>query len=205
MNCRDGNNECALHSASKLGYEPIVEVLVKNGSEIDCVDLIGQTPLLAACEYGKFKIQTKTGRKIDFPHFSNSSTDLGAPILQMAKQWSINKSNNEFEFFSLADHKEVAEFLIQNGADVNHEMNYGISALHLSAKHGNFRDFMYQRFYGFKCIQYRAIKKIKHFSSAGNLEIVELLIEKGISVNHKSSNGKSALELATQNGNVNYC
>lgn len=140
VNCRDGNKECALHSASKLGYKPIVEVLVENGSEIDCVDLIGQTPLLAAGEYGKFKIKKKLVKK-SILHIFSINQRFCAHLLPWLKVIK-HQSSNEFELSSFAGQKEVAEFLIQNGADVNHEMNYGISALHLSAKHGNFRDFM---------------------------------------------------------------
>lgn len=48
-----------------------------------------------------------------------------------------HKEKHQFnKLVMFAGQMEIVELLIQNGANVTHDMDHGISALHLSAKNG---------------------------------------------------------------------
>lgn len=50
-----------------------------------------------------------------------------------------HKNEHQFnKFVIFAGQTEIFEHLIQHGANVTHNMDHGISALHLSAKNGKF-------------------------------------------------------------------
>ncbi|MHB1458252.1 MAG: ankyrin repeat domain-containing protein [Armatimonadota bacterium] len=71
-------------------------------------------------------------------------------------------------YAAAGDHVDIAKFLIENGADINHKTSTdGKSALHWAAFHGN-------------------------------LPVIEQLVSMGAMINDKDDDGNTALEIAKQ-------
>jgi ankyrin repeat protein len=129
---RDSGGNTALHRAAMYYDNATIEVLLKEGADIEARNVVGFTPLhlavmgdsyntsSAQCKKKSIEILLKHGADI------NTQADDGKTPLN-----SILMHRNAF----------LTEFLIMHGADVNIKDKYGFTALHYAVLNQDGNDF----------------------------------------------------------------
>ncbi len=181
-------NEKLLHIASKHGDLEIVEILIKQGSDINAVDENNENGLIHACRQGNIetcKFLVDKGSNI------NLQNSAGLTALM------------ETTYFGNLD---IALYLVKIGADVHLKNNDGNSILHVASSRpiNSFKELV-QLLISEKNMDINELNNNKSnaFMTAcrsGNLEICELFIKKGIDINLKNEAGETGLEMASEVG-----
>lgn len=111
---------CPLHNATRQGHVHIVEQLLHEGVDVQQHDLLGRTTLhIAACEGTPtvlLRLLQQQAQATALDHYRRT------PLHWAAKNPQAH---------------EVIRLLLQAGIDVNTQDRFGMTALHLAAKHGN--------------------------------------------------------------------
>ena len=153
LNSFNEKGDCNLFcSAAGTGNKEIVDFLLENGADIDCVEKNRSTPLKVAIINRRGDMVSylvNKGAKIDI------RDDLGmSPICWAAyygwvqlvefllkKGVNIDAKNNNRETAlmqaSLWGYEKVVKVLLQNGADVYQKNKYGRTALYFAKYHNN--------------------------------------------------------------------
>ncbi|MBA8667812.1 ankyrin repeat domain-containing protein [Holosporaceae bacterium 'Namur'] len=135
-NSEDKHGRTALHHASELGYDKIVELLLKNdvAADINKQDSLGETALHLGVLSGKTRLVSlllSHNAKIDLPNSYGATPlhrvvrmgDIGIVGLLINARSNINAvdGNQQTPLHVAAKygHKEVVKLLIEKGADVN--------------------------------------------------------------------------------------
>ena len=123
VNARGVWKRTPLHYAADEGHRPVVELLIKNGANVnlkdDETDARGETPLHLAAAKGHVpvvELLIKNGANV------NAKDESGRTTLH---------------WVSIEGHKEAAKLLIANGADVNAKDDKRLSPLNFSASNNN--------------------------------------------------------------------
>ncbi len=171
-----GDKITPLHYAAQYGEMEIVELLISKGADVNAKGDAGDTPLDWAIQLKRTEISDllrkhggKSGAE-DSVHVAAAVGNIEAVKKHLAAGADVNAKNEDGGTPLLraawGGHKEIAELLIANGADVN--VKSGRTAtppLHLAA--------------------YK-----------GHKEVVELVIAKGADVNAKGDAGDTPLDWA---------
>ena len=101
-----------LHCAAIQGYDDAVEVLIRDGADVNAVDECNETPIHCAAE--------------------NGHVDVAKVLIQNGADVNAVDENNRTPLHFAAEngHVDVAKVLIQNGANVNAVNEYKRTALH---------------------------------------------------------------------------
>ncbi len=176
VNTQNKDGMTPLYYAAWRGRKELVDMLLRNGADITVVNTYGRTAMGVAKERGYTEIAellSKRARHLDPDKEIMAICDYAAigntekiRSLIAAGHVQGEDGGEALSWASLGGHKEVAELLIQNGANVNHQGGnvVGWPLLHATAR--------------------------------GNKDIVELLISNGAEVNVKSVAGDTALDIA---------
>ena len=108
-------NRTALLYASIYGYKNIVEILLKNGADINIQDVNGWTALIFASNHGHkdiVEILLKNGADVNKKIFNGETALMSA-------------SNKGY--------KEIVELLLKHGADINITNKFGYTALYYAS------------------------------------------------------------------------
>ncbi|MBN2317040.1 MAG: ankyrin repeat domain-containing protein [Sedimentisphaerales bacterium] len=182
INYHNEDGKTPLHFAAYMGRKEIVEMLLKNGANITVQDSVGRTATGLAKEKGYTEIvellNSRT-RQLDqkkeimtiFDYAAIGDTEKIKSLIEAGQDVSTKSKNGGIALIwaSLRGHREIAELLIQNGANVNFQDHSGSgwTPLLLACRYG---------------------KK----------EIVELLLANGAEINAKNNAGSTALDIASQ-------
>ena len=132
-----------LHYAAEGGYKEIVELLLAKGADVNQRDKIGKTPTYWAMRYGRKEVTAilrKHGGKTEIELAPKTSiwNAVAANNIEFVKELLISGEDVNAKFTKGArplhatgmfGRKDVAEFLIAKGADVNAKDNNGETAL----------------------------------------------------------------------------
>ena len=171
-----GDKITPLHYAAQYGEMEIVELLISKGADVNAKGDAGDTPLDWAIQLKRTEISDllrkhggKSGAE-DSVHVAAAVGNIEAVKKHLAAGADVNAKNEDGGTPLLraawGGHKEIAELLIANGADVNVKSGRtATTPLHLAA--------------------YK-----------GHKEVVELVIAKGADVNAKGDAGDTPLDWA---------
>lgn len=95
-----------------------------------------------------------------------------------------------FSFICDSGRADIVRILIEHGAEVNAKQKTGLTPLHLAALKGNCLCFYFQK---------RLLFNFNLFT--GHVEVVRLLIKRGVDVDAKEMHEYTPIHLASQNGN----
>ena len=168
-----------LLTAARGNYELEVEALLKNGAEINAVDINGNTALMLACmKNGNVKI-------VELLLNNNANINIQSQYGDTAFSWACYNGN-----------LDIAELLLKNDASVNAKGKSGNTPLMLACLNNN----------NVKIVEWllknRADMKVANEDGEtplifacynGNLDIVKFLIENGADVNAKTKSGNTPL------------
>ncbi|TGO41611.1 hypothetical protein BHYA_0019g00420 [Botrytis hyacinthi] len=178
----------SLMLAAYFGNKNITQLLLEKGAEIDCRDLINQTPLMAAVLHGHrnvvglllenndevycvdFNDETPIMKAIAGGYASIASLLLGKGARFDCEEDIFGTVLLEASQFG---RKKMARFLLQNGVNANLRDKNGL---------------------------YLGWTPLMHAAESGHEATVKLLLENGAEINAKCHNGSTALYRATIQG-----
>jgi ankyrin repeat protein len=168
----------ALHFAARNGNKKTVELLIKYGADIECLDQDGRTPLARAAIEGKRDI-------------------CEALIQKGANVNPINIHGNTPLIHAISKYPDIGRLLLENGAAavIDHIGNHGNSALHFAASEGNKKTVELLIEYGadIECLDQDGRTPLARAALEGKRDVCEILIQKGANVNPINIHGNTPL------------
>lgn len=188
INAKNKEGGTALHYAVCGGFKDIAEFLIKKGAEVNAKYIDGSTPLHFAASGGHADVVGKlVVKKADI----NARNDRGETALHIAvRKYFENKTGPPSLALCLGNHIEVIKRFALFGADFDVKNAEGENALHLAAR--AYRD----------CATPYAPygRVIESFFQGSPKDIVQLLITKVKDINAGNNHGKTALDVAVEEG-----
>ncbi len=177
-----------IHIAAFYGYTKIVKLFLDKGVKVDVVDGYGYTPLIRAVK----STSTKTVELL-LSHGADINKTITSNNRSALIEALVNKS------------KSIALYLINKGANINHQDNYGYTALYFATYNGfsSISRLLYQKGANILVETKRGENLLHAATQAGTKWIVIEAIKKGIDVNKKPFYGRSPIENALYFSNLN--
>ncbi|CAH1396892.1 unnamed protein product [Nezara viridula] len=179
-----------LFSTSYNGYVEVVEILLKNGIDVNSKGPFGSTTLHRVAEIGNTEMAKLL---LMYGADSNLTNNYGWTPLHVAALFG-SKTNKSF-----------VELLLDSGCDVNALTDGGFSPLNL-AEAGNdlsFLEYLAKNFDSLKFDKHRSQKLTKPENREGHNEILQLLLNGGADLDHQDDIlGWTTLHWASANGDL---
>jgi ankyrin repeat domain-containing protein 50 len=192
---QDANGETPLHLATLYGRDQVARLLLLYGANLNATDINEHTALHTAARSGQLvMVPLLVHMGADVKAMSKSGTPLH--LSAMGRRDFIGLGHNSCK------HEAVAQFLLQNGAEVDSRDDTGITPLMYAAKAGHVAPIQL-------LIEAKANIDIQdnngnaplHWAAAdGQEEAVQLLILRGAKLNVIDAAGKSTLHWAVEGG-----
>jgi len=187
-----------LYGAAESGSVPTIEELLKDGTPVDARNSQGRTALIAAVN-GRHREATKLliDRGADVNAQSNNET--GTHVLTWA---------------ALAGDEEIVKLLLEKGAKIDVRAHNGLSPLcgavnkgqvgivRLLLEHGADPDFAGAMYSPRQSLKHRLIPPLLLAAHNGTKEIINMLLDKGVSIGTADSSGDDALMYAARSGRL---
>jgi len=220
VNTLDLHGASALHLASKNGNVEIIQHLIDSGEilDLDAQTNLGMSPLVVTSVYGhlsSMKLLIANGANV---HKVNG--EYGTPLHQAAALGHLNMF--EYLLFAttldinlptisgvtplmLTAEKGQFEFvkaLLQEKAEVNAQMNDGLSALHLATANIKIVEILYEHGANIDIKSDSHGTPMTRAVMLGHLDVVKYLIEKKADINITTLLGETPLMLAAEHGQI---
>ncbi|ELR11169.1 ankyrin 2,3/unc44, putative [Acanthamoeba castellanii str. Neff] len=141
-----------IHWASRYGKISMLDLLVKNGANVNAVDINNVTPLYIACNYNKeeavdYLLQkgadpnciSKDGATPLFIACQNGFTEIVSHLLKKGVEVNARDSQGVSPLYVAAQngHGDIVTMLLEANAAVNASRKDGVSPLHIAAQNGH--------------------------------------------------------------------
>ncbi len=201
-----GLTSCAdIHKAVKSGSLADVEMALANGEDVNKQDSEGNTPLIAAARHGDFGIvQTlvKKGATIKARNKEGYDALLALANYSMPGKPGTSKNAKPAEpvGITIEGHLKTAEFLLNEGADVNAKNDEGNTALILAAQLNkkDIVELLLNKGADVHAANLKGYTALMLAASKGQGDVICPLVRKGADINAKDNEGNTALQYATQ-------
>jgi ankyrin repeat protein len=228
VNARTKMDETPLHWAAEAGRKEIVELLIANGAHVNLVTKLpkyqwreyrGHTALYYALEEGHKEVAEflqKYGAKLSQEEQARIDKllviNVGSGDFDRVKHLldkGANPSgrvgpNGDFPLYATAatGNREMAEFLIAAGADVNAHRTAGWTALHRAAYRGNIEvaKLLIENGANVNAVDDDGLVPLWRVAFARRVDIMKLLIANGANVNVTDKQGKSLIQEVKRRG-----
>ncbi|XP_061164475.1 uncharacterized protein LOC133173510 [Saccostrea echinata] len=188
---RDVKGWTALHSACMGGNEEILSFLITQGMDINELTKDSKNALHIACRYGNYAMCKYLVQ--NYENLLHGTDKYGYSVLHSAV---------------LGGDVDIVKMLIDNGANFRSLTNKGETVLHVCALDGkiqvcrylieNFPDLL-------KAKDQNGFTVLHSVCKGGNLEMISLLITKGLNILESTNNGQNVLEIACLRGKYDAC
>ncbi len=218
VNREDEEKKTPLHYAAQTGKMEVVQLLIKAGVDLNCKDKEHQTPMTLArnnWHVGLVKLLVSEGADVDLEsaaylgdlakvkRFIESDPDINESQLNQLLRWSLDYES------LLQGHKDVADYLLDKGANPNAKYENDATLLHLSAWGGDpaltksVIEFLVSNGADVNALQGESRWTPLHSAcSQGRGSVAKVLIDNGADVNAKNKWGHSPLYYANQKGDL---
>ncbi len=136
VNGRDNDGMTALIHAASRNHVPSIKALIDRGADLEAAVPGGFTALSIAIEEGKFlaaKALIESGASVNV----TAGTDRVTPLMSAASQLAVGEAAKEIERRQGLRSTDIANALIERGANVNTANAAGVTALMIAAARGN--------------------------------------------------------------------
>lgn len=178
ISAKGANEQVPLHRAATGGNDNVIKLLLENGADVGAKDGDKDTPLHAATFKGK----------------------LGATKLLLAKGAQINAVNADEDTplhgvaFSSVENPELAQALVDAGADRDYENKEGRTAADIARSNGKQK---------LAEIMSSPKELLLEAAAVGNMAEVTKLLKDGVTVNARKEDKKRPLHRAALGGHAN--
>ncbi len=211
-----------LIEATENDNTEIIEVLLKEGADINATNEDGQTALVIAAEKGHIEtvqvLLTTPGINIDAANNKDGSTALMFAAQNghtnivntlIDKGADVNAANNKYGstalmFAALCGNTEIVNNLIDKDANVNATDKDGLTALMITAAtgHVDIVQILLDKGIDINAADHGNFTALMFAANKGHTETVKTLLKKGANVNAASHNSPTALMMAAGAGHV---
>ncbi len=209
--------ETALYHAAALGYADIVQFLLNQGADVNCVNLKGITPIYAACtnqheevvrlllDHGSNPNQiAEDGSTLLLKACQNGNQAISRLLLDRGSAVDIARKDGVTPFWVACQSgsEETVHLLMNRGANINQADNRGITPLWIACSRGHEK-------VACLLLKYEALINVQRdngstalwIACAGGHElIVRLLLEQGANVRQTDYQNITPLGIACQQG-----
>ena len=180
VNSKDEGGQTALFWAARKGKEAVIQLLIKQGAEVDLKDNEGRTPLSWAAQMGhKATVQLliEQGAEVD------SKDNEG----QTPLSWAVGFGK-----------EAIVQFLIEQGVEVDSKDNEGQTPLSRAAEEGEeaIVQFLIKQGAEVDLKDNEGRTPLSWAAQMGHKATVQLLIEQGAEVDSKDNEGQTPLSWA---------
>lgn len=164
-----------------MGNEVIAQALIESGANISATTNDGDSALIFSC--------------------SNSKQQLQKSFIRFCTDFQIKKNLINDKKIHITDRRKLVKMLIDKGADINHKGYNDRTPLMEISRHGehfflfNRCEYYNNNFNFFFCFNHIFV---------GSEEIVQLLLDKGASINAVDKNYRTALDAASEANEGSY-
>ena len=184
LNATGGPCGAVLHAASRRGHLTIVQSLLSHGADVNALGRWGRTALLFASNWGHLEVVRWL-------------LDHGADV-------NAKDKSDDWTSLHLATHKghcELVRTLLEHNADTSARNDSGFTPLHAASNQNCVDIVLLLLKHGADTeIGDSQYKPLHTASSLGNLDTTRLLLEHGAEVNAEDHRGRTAYQIASENG-----
>ena len=205
VNAKSGTGRTPLHLAAFKDYKEIVKLLIESGADVNAKDMDDATPLDFAMSEGEketAELLRKHGGKHGTIHSAVGGGDVEAVKEFLVAGADVNVKAQFGETLLHAavsnNHKEIAELLIQEGADVNAVAMDDVfsekTPLDAANNHNQGAVAVWLRKHGGKTRE--ELEAPIDAAKKGDIETVKQHLATGADVNYRNKNGDTLLNYA---------
>ena len=205
VNAKSGTGRTPLHLAAFKDYKEIVKLLIESGADVNAKDMDDATPLDFAMSEGEketAELLRKHGGKHGTIHSAVGGGDVEAVKEFLVAGADVNVKAQFGETLLHAavsnNHKEIAELLIKEGADVNavamDDVFFEKTPLDVANKHNQGAVAALLRMHGGKTRE--ELEAPIDAAKKGDIEAVKQHLAAGADVNYRNKNGDTLLNYA---------
>jgi ankyrin repeat protein/L-ascorbate metabolism protein UlaG (beta-lactamase superfamily) len=176
------NEKTPLHFAAEGGSVEVIRFLLDRGADVNAPNVANETPL----------------------HYATGWCHLEAVRLLLERKADVSIATNEgdtpLHYLRFVGLREVAELLLENGADINARNNEGETFLGMAVNAGRPQliDLAFER--GAKIEPGQGMRMLIDAAAAGNLALVDRILDNGVEVKAEGESGILLLHAAAQAG-----
>ncbi|XP_062578831.1 serine/threonine-protein phosphatase 6 regulatory ankyrin repeat subunit B-like [Saccostrea cucullata] len=191
LDVKDKYRNTVLHDAAWGGNVQIVKLLIEKKMDINALQRGGETILHQCCRSGKMEMCEYLVNH--FPEFLEIKDTEGWTVLHSACSGGS---------------VEIVSFLLDKGLDTNALSNDGQSILHRACLKGKFEicGYLVKNHPHLLNIRDNSSNSVLHDAArGGNVQIVELLIEKKMNIFSRQEDGETILHQCCRSGKIEMC